>query len=246
MRLKNKTVIITGGGTGIGRACTGLFCSEGATCVIFGRRKDRLEEAAAEIGANVIVVPGDVTQEGDVDRLVQAALGVNGNIDVLVNNAGIFSGGPLHEMESAQWDQILDINLRGVFLLTQKVLKHMVKRKSGNIIHISSILGMVAFSETAAYNASKGALNQLSRTIAVEYGPLGVRSNAICPGMIETDMTEELRQNTEMMKELIKAYPLGHFGKPDDIAQACLFLASEESSFVTGAVLPVDGGYTAH
>ena len=122
----------------------------------------------------------------------------------------------------------------------------MMNKKSGSIIHISSILGLIAVPEVAAYNVSKGALNQFSRSIAVEYGSYGIRSNSICPGLIETDMTAELMKDAALMKEWSKEYPIGRFGKPEDVASACLFLASDESSFITGTVLPVDGGFTAH
>ena len=125
------------------------------------------------------------------------------------------------------------------------VLPVMMEQKSGNIIHISSILGIIAVPQVAAYNISKGALNQFSRSIAVEYGSYGIRSNAICPGLIETDMTADLMKDEELMRKLSKGYPIGRFGKPEDVANTCLFLASDESSFITGTVLPVDGGFTA-
>ena len=141
---------------------------------------------------------------------------------------------------------MMDINIRSVFQLTRRVLPIMLSKKKGSIIHISSILGLIAVPEVAAYNVSKGALNQFSRSIAVEYGPSGIRSNSICPGLIETDMTADLMKDVELMKEWSKEYPIGRFGKPKDVANACLYLASDESSFVTGTILPVDGGFTAH
>jgi len=246
MRLENKIAIITGGGTGIGLASAELFAREGAQVVLFGRRPEPLEAAARKIGAAASSVSGDITQKEDVERLVEHTVQKHGRIDILLNNAGTFEGGPLHEMEDDHWDRVLDINLRGVFLLTRKVLKQMVEQKSGSLVHISSILGLVAVPQTGPYNVSKGALNQLSRSIAVEYGPLGIRSNAICPGMVETDMTDELRQNAELMEEWKKYYyPMGRFAKPEEVAQACLFFASDASSFITGTLLPVDGGFTA-
>ena len=245
MRLKDKTVIITGGGTGIGLACTRLFVQEGARVAIFGRRQDRLDQAKKEIGDAVLTIQGDITQEKDTVRLVETAVNQLGQVDILINNAGIFGGGPIHEMDDDVWDETFNINMRGVFQLTRKVLAQMVTQSSGNIIHISSVLGMRAIPGTAAYNATKGALNQFSRSIAVEYGGQGIRSNSICPGMIETEMTEEMRQDTALMEEFLKRYPLGRFGKPEEVANACLFLASDESAFITGATLPVDGGCTA-
>jgi NAD(P)-dependent dehydrogenase (short-subunit alcohol dehydrogenase family) len=245
MRLENKIAIITGGGTGIGAATAGLFCREGAQVVLFGRRKDRLEETAGTLGENALVVSGDITSARDVDYLVTKTLEAYGRIDIVVNNAGIFAPAPLHETSDEDWDQSLNINLRGIFLLCKRVLPIMMKQKSGNFIHISSILGIIAVPQTAAYNSSKGALNQLSKSIAVEYGAEGIRSNVICPGLIDTEMTASLMEDEALMEEWSKGYPIGRFGKPDDVASASLYLASDESSFVTGASLPVDGGYTA-
>ncbi len=246
MRLEGKIALITGGGTGIGLATVRAFCKEGAKTLLFGRRKDRLESAVQELGPQAQAITGDMTCNDDLDHLTQTALNMHGRIDILVNNAGIFTGAPLHEMEEEQWNQSIDLNLSSVFRLTQRVLKPMMTQKSGNFINISSILGMIAVPQVAAYNSSKGALIQFSRSIAMEYGAYGIRSNAICPGLIETEMTEDLMTDKELMATWAKDYPIGRFGKPEDVANACLYLASDESSFVTGAVLPVDGGFTAH
>lgn len=245
MRLENKIAIITGGGSGIGLSCARLFCQEGAKVVIFGRRQDRLENAVREIGENILAVSGDITRQEDIKKLVETTLNTYGRIDILVNSAGIFTGTPLHEMKDDEWDTALDINMNGVFKLTREVLPPMIRQKSGSIVNISSILGLVAAPGTSAYNVSKGALNQFSRSLAVEYGVSGIRSNAICPGLIATEMTQELMDDEDLMREWRKNYPIGRFGQPEDVAQACLFLASDESSFITGANIPVDGGYTA-
>jgi meso-butanediol dehydrogenase/(S,S)-butanediol dehydrogenase/diacetyl reductase len=246
MRLKNKTAIITGGGTGIGLASAKLFCKEGANVSIVGRRQEPLEKAKSLIGDNLLTIQGDITEDATLDRLVKQTLERFGGIDILVNNAGIFTMGPMHEMDNREWDRTMDVNLRSGFKLCKAVIPSMMGGSGGSIIHIGSILGIVSVPETAAYNVSKGGQIQLSRSIAVEYGSYGIRSNILCPGMIETEMTESLRENKNLMKEWIKDYPIGRFGKPDDVAHACLYLASEESSFVTGAVIPIDGGFTAH
>ena len=246
MRLKDKTAIITGGGTGIGLATARAFHQEGAKIILFGRRKEKLEKAVEKLGASAMIVQGDMTNNNDLDQLINETLHNFKKIDVLVNNAGLFNGSPLHEISDSQWDEIMDINIRSVFQLTRRVLPVMLSQKYGNIIHISSILGLIAVPEVAAYNVSKGALNQFSRSIAVEYGSSGIRSNSICPGLIATDMTADLMKDTELMKEWSKEYPIGRFGKPEDVANACLYLASDESSFVTGITLPVDGGFTSH
>ena len=246
MRLANKTALITGGGSGIGKACARAFHREGANVVLFGRRKHKLEETARELGSRVLTVQGDMIRGDDLDRLVQETRSTFQRIDILVNNAGLFRGAPLHEISDEQYDEMMNINMRAVFQLTRRVLPVMMEQKSGSIVHISSILGIIAVPQVAAYNVSKGALNQLSRSIAVEYGGYGIRSNSICPGLIETDMTADLMKDEALLQEWRKDYPIGRFGKPDDVANACLFFASDESSFVTGTVLPVDGGFTAH
>ena len=246
MRLKDKTAIITGGGTGIGLATACAFCQEGAKVILFGRRKEKLEKAVGKLGRSAIIVQGDMTNNNDLDKLINETLHNFKKIDVLVNNAGLFNGSPLHEISDSQWDEIMDINIRSVFQLTRRVLPVMLSQKYGSIIHISSILGLIAVPQVAAYNVSKGALNQFSRSIAVEYGSSGIRSNSICPGLIATDMTADLMKDVDLMKEWSKEYPIGRFGKPEDVANACLYLASDESSFVTGITLPVDGGFTAH
>ena len=246
MRLKDKTAIITGGGTGIGLATAHAFYQEGAKIILFGRRKEKLEKAVEKLGGSAIIVQGDMTNNNDLDQLINETLHNFKKIDILVNNAGLFNGSPLHEISDSQWDEIMDINIRSVFQLTRRVLPVMLSQKYGSIIHISSILGLIAVPQVAAYNVSKGALNQFSRSIAVEYGSSGIRSNSICPGLIATDMTADLMKDVDLMKEWSKEYPIGRFGKPEDVANACLYLASDESSFVTGITLPVDGGFTAH
>ena len=246
MRLKDKTAIITGGGTGIGLATARAFYQEGAKILFFGRRKEHLAHAGEKLGAAAIIVQGDMTNNNDLDQLINETLHNFKKIDILVNNAGLFNGSPLHEISDSQWDEIMDINIRSVFQLTRRVLPVMLSQKYGSIIHISSILGLIAVPQVAAYNVSKGALNQFSRSIAVEYGSSGIRSNSICPGLIATDMTADLMKDADLMKEWSKDYPIGRFGKPEDVANACLYLASDESSFVTGITLPVDGGFTSH
>ena len=246
MRLKDKTAIITGGGTGIGLATARAFYQEGAKIILFGRRKEKLEKAVEKLGDSAIIVQGDMTNNNDLDQLINETLHNFKKIDILVNNAGLFNGAPLHEISDSQWDEIMNINIRSVFQLTRRVLPAMLSQKYGSIIHISSILGLIAVPQVAAYNVSKGALNQFSRSIAVEYGSSGIRSNSICPGLIATDMTADLMKDVDLMKEWSKDYPIGRFGKPEDVANACLYLASDESSFVTGITLPVDGGFTAH
>ncbi len=246
MRLANKTAIITGAGSGIGQACARVFHREGANVVLLGRRKQKLEETAQELGSRTLIVSGDITRSEDLDRLVEETRNTFQRIDILVNNAGLFKGAPVHETSDEQYDEVMNVNMKAVFQLTRRVLPVMMEQKGGSIIHISSILGIIAVPQVAVYNISKGALNQFNRSIAVEYGNYGIRSNSICPGLIQTDMTADLMQDEALMQEWSKRYSIGRFGKPEDVASACLFLASDEASFVTGTVLPVDGGFTAH
>ena len=246
MKLEGKSAIITGGGSGIGLACAKLFSNEGAKVAIIGRRKNRLELAAKEVKGHILPVVGDLTNNNDLDNLISKTLHAFKKIDIVVNNGGIFSGSSVHETKDEDWNTIMNTNINSVFQLTKRVLPHMMKRKAGTFVHIASILGLVAAPGVAAYNVSKGALLQFNRSIAMEYGSLGIRSNAVCPGLVKTEMTEDLMKDEELMLEWSKDYPIGRFGVPEDIASACLYLASDESSFVTGVALPVDGGFTAH
>ena len=245
MKLQNKTAIITGGATGIGLACARLFVEAGARVCLFGRRQVLLDRAVDELGDSAKAVSGDITNGEDVRKLVQKTLNAFGQIDILVNNAGIFTGSAIHETGDEHWDGVMDANLRGVFLLTREVLPHMIEKGGGSVVNVSSILGIVAAAGVAAYNVSKAALNQFTRSVAVECGGSGVRCNAVCPGLIATDMTADLMADDALMKDWRKNYPLGRFGEPVEVATACLYLASDDASFVTGAVLPVDGGFTA-
>jgi 3-oxoacyl-[acyl-carrier protein] reductase len=245
MRLDNKTAIITGGGSGIGLACAKAFAKEGANVVIFGRRQDKLDQAVNEIGSKAIAVSGDITQLADIERLVSKTMDSFKKIDILINNAGFFEMGSLLDTKDEAWQKILDINIKGVFQLTKTVLPKMLEQKSGSIVNISSILSTIGIAGTLAYSVSKGALDQFNRVIAMEHAKDGIRSNNVCPGMIETDMTEELRNDKSVITDILNAYPIGRFGLPEEVANTCLFLASDEASFITGTVLPVDGGYTA-
>ena len=249
MLLDNKVSIITGSGTGIGKATALLFAKEGANVILFGRRDEKLKEVKGEIedlyGKKTITVSGDVTNISDIKLLVSQTIELHKKIDILINNAGTFSETPFLDTETAEWDRVINANLKGVFLTTKEVLPHMLRNKGGAIVNIASILGMVAVPNTTAYNSSKGGLIMFTKSIAAEYAEQNIRSNCICPGLVATPMTKNFMAETETMKEIIKGYPLGRFGKPDDIAYPCLFLASAWSSWITGTVMPVDGGYTA-
>lgn len=249
MLLKEKTAIITGGGTGIGRATAILFAKEGADVVIFGRRDEKLKDVAKEVkdqtGKEALIVTGNVADKNDVKKLADETIKNYKKIDILINNAGIFRGAKLGDTDISEWEEVMETNLKGVFLVTKVVIPHMLSNKGGSIVNIASILGIVAIPNAPAYNSSKGGVVMFTKSIAVEYAKDNIRSNCICPGLVATPMTEDFMSETEIMKDIIKDYPMGRFGKPDDIAFPCLFMASDWSSWITGTVLPVDGGYTA-
>ena len=245
-RLEGKVALVAGGGTGIGRATAELFAAEGANVVIFGRRPEPLADAVDAIrkaGGTASAVSGDVGSEADVSRFVGAARAEHGGVDVLVNSAAIRLRSPLLDISAADFAEVLRINLVGAFILTKTVAPLMRERGRGSIIHIGSALGTVAAPDFSPYVASKGGLNQLARAAAVELVQDEIRVNVVAPGTIDTAIGMGV---PEFRRHLLKhRIPIGRAGHVDDIAQACLYLASDDSRYVTGAVIPVDGGWTA-
>lgn len=244
--LDGKVTIVAGGGTGIGRATAELFASEGARVVIFGRRPEPLAETVAAIsqaGGVATAVSGDVGSEADVAQLVGAARAEYGGVDVLVNSAAVRLRSALLEISAADFAEVLRINLVGAFVLTKTVAPLMRERGRGSIIHIGSALGTVAAPDFSPYVASKGGLNQLARAAAVELIQDEIRVNVVAPGTIDTAIGMGV---PEFRRHLLKhRIPIGRAGHVDDIAQACLYLASDASRYVTGAIIPIDGGWTA-
>jgi gluconate 5-dehydrogenase len=244
--LEGKVTIVAGGGTGIGRATAELFASEGARVVIFGRRPEPLAEtvtAISEAGGVATAVSGDVGSEADVAKLVGAARAEHGGVDVLVNSAAVRLRSALLEISAADFAEVLRINLVGAFVLTKTVAPLMRERGRGSIIHIGSALGTVAAPDFSPYVASKGGLNQLARAAAVELIQDEIRVNVVAPGTIDTAIGMGV---PEFRRHLLKhRIPIGRAGHVDDIAQACLYLASDVSRYVTGAIIPIDGGWTA-
>ncbi len=244
--LDGKVTIVAGGGTGIGRATAELFASEGARVVIFGRRPEPLAEtvtAISEAGGVATAVSGHVGSEADVAKLVGAARTEYGGVDVLVNSAAVQLRSALLEISAADFAEVLRINLVGAFVLTKTVAPLMRERGRGSIIHIGSALGTVAAPDFSPYVASKGGLNQLARAAAVELIQDEIRVNVVAPGTIDTAIGMGV---PEFRRHLLKhRIPIGRAGHVDDIAQACLYLASDASRYVTGAIIPIDGGWTA-
>lgn len=245
MRLENKIALITGGSLGIGRAIAARFAEEGAKVTITGRSRSALDEAVAEIsaqGGDIAALSGDVQYKADVERMVAEVLDRHGRIDVLVLNAGICNPAPFLEITEEEWDRHIAINLKGAFLFGQRVAKEMVKQGAGSIIHMSSVNGLAAEAGQAHYNTTKGGMNLLAMSMALELAPYGVRVNSLCPGFIETRLTKPLIDNPPAISEYLKTIPMGRVGQPEDIADAALFLASDDSRYMTGHCLVVDGG----
>lgn len=250
MRLKDKVIIVTGGAAGLGKAMCLRCAREGANIVVADTNLDKAKEIAAEtvcMGVKAIAVKVDVSRKDQVQAMVSQTVKIMGHIDVLVNNAGIFSNGDTTEYSEEKFDRMMDVNIKGVFLCSQAVLRHMVEKKiRGCLIHMSSITGFVAFPGSVAYCASKGAVLQISKVLALEFGPLGIRSNVIAPGTFDTDMNAWLLDKPENLQNTLKLIPLGRIGKPEEIASTVVFLASEEGSYFNGAVLLQDGGQITH
>jgi NAD(P)-dependent dehydrogenase (short-subunit alcohol dehydrogenase family) len=251
MRLADKVTIVTGGGTGIGAAIARTFAHEGAKVTITGRRKELLDEVADQIaaaGGHALAVPSSVTDEADVQRAVQATLATFGRVDILVNNAGNLShAGPLHETSDDIWDNVMDVFLKSVFRFSRAVIPHMQRQGGGSIVNIGSVLGLktaLAF-PVHPYAVAKAGVAMLTKTIAVHYAKDGIRCNCVAPALIETPMIESRLKDAAVRRTMEAQYPLGRLGRPDDIAQAVLYLASDDAAWTTGTIVTVDGGIMA-
>lgn len=247
MRLKDKLAIITGGGTGIGRGIALEFSKEGARVVVSGRRIEPLNETVNQIqaqGGTAITIQADVSSSKQVNQMVEKIITEFGRIDILVNNAGIYLPHDALSTTEKEWDKVMAIDLKGVWLCSKACLPQMLKQGEGKIINISSIAGLIGFEQSAAYCAAKGAVNNLTRQMALDYASRGINVNAIAPGVIETEMTKPYLAIENEKKTLMEKTPVGRVGVPQDIAYAAVYLASSESDFVTGQVLVVDGGWT--
>ncbi|WP_123043318.1 SDR family NAD(P)-dependent oxidoreductase [Cohnella candidum] len=250
MRLQDKTALITGAGSGIGRAAAERFAKEGATVIVNDLDESKGRETVERIassGGNALFLQADVTDADSVQTMIREALKACSKIDVLFNNAGISGVGAIHEIEPEDWDRVVRVNLRGVFLPSKYVLPHMMQRMSGNVINMSSCIAEIGLARRASYSATKGAVLALTKSMQVDYAPYGIRVNALLPGTILTPFVEQYLRNSyedpEAALAAIKSRQLsGDLGKPEDVANAALFLASDESKFMMGSPLYVDGG----
>lgn len=247
MRLKDKAAIVTGGGSGIGKAIAAAFVREGASVAIAGRDAAKLEHAAQEIGPRCLALAADISKQEDVKKLVAAVMEKFHRIDVLVNNAAVLLPGTAEQLSEEDFDQTFSINVRGLWLLSRAVLPQMRASKSGggSIINIGSVLSTLGARGRVVYAASKGAVLAMTRAMALDHAAENIRVNCICPGIVETEMVARFSTDENVRRQRLAMHPAGRFGQPEDVAGLAVFLASDESAWITGTAQTVDGGYSA-
>ncbi len=247
-RLAGKVALVTGGNAGIGEAIAKRFAGEGAAVVITGRRQAELDRVAQDIerqNGKVCAVAGSVTDERHAQAAVGEVIRRFGGLDILINNAGVGEfGRRLHELDDETWARVLDINLTGVFRMTRAAIPEMLKRGGGSIVNISSIASLVGIPCLSVYAASKGALDALTRSVAIDYAKDGIRCNAVNPGLVATPMAAPLMANPEQLDPILNHYPIRRPGKPEEVANMVVYLASDEAAWVTGGSYAIDGGMT--
>ncbi len=245
MRFKDRVVVVTGSGSGIGRVMAQKFAAEGAKVAVIDWKGDKAEEVAAEIGGTAHAFRADVSKGAEVKTMLKEVASRLGPVDVLVNNAAIADGDDILKIDEPTWERDVSVVLKSVFLCSQAVLPSMIERRGGVIVNITSVNGLSALGNEA-YSAAKAGVINLTQGIAVRYGHHGIRCNAIAPGTIRTPIWQErIDRDPVVFERLVKWYPLGRVGEPEDIANAAMFLASDDAGWITGTVLTVDGGLLA-
>jgi NAD(P)-dependent dehydrogenase (short-subunit alcohol dehydrogenase family) len=250
-RLAGKSAVITGAAKGIGRATADVFAAEGARIVATDIDAEGLDRLRADLegrGVACVTVVGDVSNPADAERMIAAAVDQFGRIDILVANAGVIPLGSIDESTAEDWDTVMSIDGRGMFLTCKYAIEAMAKSGGGSIVCLSSISGMAGQSRQSTYGPAKFVATGLTKHLAVEWAARGIRVNAVAPGTIWTERVRSLPDEpggSEYIEEIEKAHPMGRLGEPAEVARAIAFLASDEASFITGAILPVDGGYLA-
>lgn len=248
--IEGKVAMVTGAGGGVGKAISKRLVSEGCRVALLGRDRSRLQKAAAEIGdkKNTVTITTDITKEAEVLSSIDQTIKAFDKVDILVNNAGTINDPvPFHEMTEDQWDDLLETNLAGTFRMTKAVIPVMMKNGGGSIVNISSVLGIRAIPKVplSVYGATKAAVIMFTRSIAVEYGQHNIRCNCVAPSTIRSSIIEPYLQDEEAKKVLESTFPLRKIGEPEDIAGAVAYLCSNDSKWVTGTVMMVDGGVSA-
>lgn len=252
-RLGGKTALITGGGTGIGRAIALAFAREGARVAVAGRRLEKLREVTGEVqraGGEAMAIACDVAKSADAERAVRDTAKRFGGLQVLVNNAGTLSVSTVESISEEEWDRVITVNLKGPFLMSRAALPEFRKAGGGVIVNVGSVLGLFAMKQRAAYCASKGGVTMLTKAMALDHAHENIRVNCICPSIVETELVKDLFASSaageEARRTRVASLPLGRMGKPEDVAGMAVYLASEESSWLTGSAIPLDGGLSAY
>jgi len=247
MKLENKVAIITGGANGIGNKIALTFAKEGAKIVVADIDREGLERITREIEnfkGNIMTACVDISCSADVKKLIKDVIRKYNKVDILVNDAAYGKYDEFIKFEEKEWDRVIEVNLKGYFLCSQAVAREMIKKGKGKILSIASIAGEIGFQKTCAYASSKGGVIALTKVMSVELASYGINVNAIAPGPIDTTLLRSLNSEQDIQKRL-KRIPLGHLGNPDDVARAALFLVSDDSNYINGEILHLDGGFTA-